>query len=251
MIRTLLIDDERTARTDLRAMLAAHPEVEIVGEAATVKSARTLLARADYGLVFLDVQLIGGSGFDLVPNVHPGARIIFVTAHNEHAVRAFEVNALDYLLKPVKAERLARALTRVAQPEANDEVSRTAETPLALRPDDIIHLTSGSTARFAPVMELSAIEAEENYSLVRLLDGSSVLVRRSLKAWEDLLPAAQFMRVHRTVIVNLTRLVGYRRDTQKAISLQVQGVAESVPVSRLYWSELKPRLPGTMIAAGD
>ncbi len=251
MIRALLIDDEKTARTDMRAMLAAHPEIEIVGEAATVKSARALLAEADYSLVFLDIQIIGGSGFDLVPNVKPGAKIIFVTAFNEHAVRAFEVNALDYLLKPVKAERLARALTRLEPPAGQDESAPPAETGMALRPDDIIHLSSGSSARFAPIMDLSAIEAEENYSLVHLADGSSVLVRRSLKAWEEILPATQFMRVHRAVIVNLTRLTGFRRDVQKSVLLQVHGLAKDLPVGRLYWPDLKPRLPGAMVAAGE
>jgi two-component system LytT family response regulator len=251
VIRALLIDDEKTARTDLRAMLAAHPEIEVVGEAATVKAARALLASADYALVFLDIQLIGGSGFDLVPNVHAGAKIIFVTAHNEHAVRAFEVNALDYLLKPVKAERLARALTRVTLAPPLDDEAPLPAPGLALRPDDIIHLSSGSSARFAPITDLSAIEAEENYSLVHLADSSSVLVRRSLKAWEEMLPPAHFMRVHRTVIVNLSRLTGYRRDAQKAISLQVHGLAKSMPVGRLYWPELKPRLPGAMVAAAE
>ena len=246
LVRALLIDDEKTARNDLRAMLAAHPEIEIVGEAATIKTARALLATADYSLVFLDVQLLGGTGFDLVPNVRAGARIIFVTAHNEYALRAFEVNALDYLLKPVKAERLARALTRVAP---GDEPPPAPS--LALRPDDIIHLNSGTVARFAPITDLSAIEAEENYSLVHLADGSDILVRRSLKAWEEILPAAHFVRVHRTVIVNLARLTGYRREGQKSISLQVHGVPASLPVGRMFWPELKPRLPGAMIAAGD
>lgn len=251
MIRALLIDDEKTARTDMRAMLAAHPEIEIVGEAATVKSARALLAEADYSLVFLDIQIIGGSGFDLVPNVKAGAKIIFVTAFNEHAVRAFEVNALDYLLKPVKAERLARALTRLEPPAGQDDSAPPAESGMVLRPDDIIHLSSGSSARFAPIMDLSAIEAEENYSLVHLADGSSVLVRRSLKAWEEILPTTQFMRVHRAVIVNLARLTGFRRDVQKSVLLQVHGLAKDLPVGRLYWPDLKPRLPGTMVAAGE
>ena len=251
MIRALLIDDEKTARTDMRAMLAAHPEIEIVGEAATVKSARALLAEADYSLVFLDIQIIGGSGFDLVPNVKAGAKIIFVTAFNEHAVRAFEVNALDYLLKPVKAERLARALTRLEPPAGQDDSAPPAEAGMVLRPDDIIHLSSGSSARFAPIMDLSAIEAEENYSLVHLADGSSVLVRRSLKAWEEILPTTQFMRVHRAVIVNLARLTGFRRDVQKSVLLQVHGLAKDLPVGRLYWPDLKPRLPGTMVAAGE
>ncbi len=251
MSRALIIDDEKTARTDLRAMLAAHPEIEIVGEAATVKTGRALLADAGYGLVFLDVQILGGSGFDLVPHVRPGAKIIFVTAHNEHAVRAFEVNALDYLLKPVKAERLARALLRVTQPATGEGETPVAVPGLALRPDDIIHLSSSTAARFAPVTDIGGIVAEENYSLVHLVDSTTVLVRRSMKAWEDILPGAHFMRVHRTVIVNLARLTGYRRDAQRTVLLQVQGAGAEFPVSRQSWPELKVRLPGVMLAAGD
>ncbi len=251
MHHALIIDDEKTARTDLRAMLAVHPAIEIVGEAGTVKTANALLSGADYDLVFLDIQLVGGSGFDLVPNVRPGAKIIFVTAHNEHAVRAFEVNALDYLLKPVKAERLARALARVAQTAPAESEGIAAAPSVALRPDDIIHLSSGSSARFASITDLCLIEAEENYSLVHLADGSSILVRRSLKAWEEILPETLFFRVHRTAIVNLPRLAGYRRDPQKSICLQVHGIAADVPVGRLYWPALKSRLPGTMLAAGD
>src|SRR4051812_48452693 len=102
MPNALIIDDEPPARTVLRALLAAHAGTTIIGEAGTMRAARELLEEADYSLVFLDIQLRGGSGFDLVPLVRAGAAVIFVTAHDEHALRAFEVNAIDYLLKPVK-----------------------------------------------------------------------------------------------------------------------------------------------------
>ena len=244
--RALIVEDNAAARADLRDRLAAHPGIAIVGESASVDRARALLAAGDYDLVFLDVQLRGGSGFDLVPHVRAEARIIFVTAHDEYAVRAFEVNALDYLVKPVSPERLALALTRWPARPADAEPAAPAQ---ALRPDDIIHLSSGTQARFAPITDLSAIEAEENYSLVRLVDGSSVLVRRTLKAWGDILPASHFVRVHRAVIVNVTRLQGYRRDAAKALWLQVAGVPTPLPVGRLYWPELKARLGNASAAA--
>ena len=101
MIRTLLIEDDLAARKIQHRMLVAHPMVQIVGEAGTVRGARTLLARGNYDLVFLDIQLVGGNGFDLIPHVRREARVIFLTGHNQHAVRAFAVNALDYLIKPV------------------------------------------------------------------------------------------------------------------------------------------------------
>lgn len=242
--RALLIEDEATARADLRAKLAVHPEVEIVGEAATLRSARALLASADYDLVFLDIQLIGGSSFALVPDVKPGARIVFATAHDTYAVRAFEVNALDYLLKPVAPARLAEAIRRLsaAAPAAGGETADEVPSGAVLRIDDTVYLRSGLRARFAPVIEISVITAQDNYCEVRLADGSKVFLRRSLKAWEDVLPATHFMRVHRTQIVNLTRVTRYERDGDERTLLQVEGQPEPVPASRYRWSELRERL---------
>src|ERR1044071_5952808 len=118
MPRPLIIDDEAIARDALRVLLEVHPDVTIVGTASTLGQARALLARDDYEVVFLDIQLRGGSGFDLMPHVRAGADVIFVTAHDEHALRAFEVNAIDYLLKPVPPDRLARSLLRLGETAA-------------------------------------------------------------------------------------------------------------------------------------
>lgn len=239
----LLIDDEATARADLRAKLAAHPQVVILDEAATVRSARELLARTDYDLVFLDIRLIGGSSFDLVPEVRPGARIIFATAYDAYALRAFEVNALDYLLKPVVPARLADSLRRLdALPPPAEEANAELPTGLVLRIDDTVYLRSGLRARFAPVADIALISACDNYSEVWLIDGTKVFLRKSLKAWEYTLPASHFMRVHRTQIVNLARVSRYERDGDEHTLLHVEGAKEPVPASRYRWSELRERL---------
>jgi two-component system LytT family response regulator len=237
----LLIDDEASARTDLRIKLAAHPEVTILAEAATLHSAGALLARTDYDLVFLDIQLIGGCAFDLVPAVRAGARIIFVTAYDTYAVRAFEINALDYLLKPVVPVRLAAALGRLAAAPANEAL---AEIPpsLSLRLDDTVYLRCGLRAQFATVADISVIAANDNYTDVHLADGSKVFLRKSLKAWEDTLPATHFMRVHRTQIVNLARVKSYERDRDEHTFLHLDGVTDPVTASRDRWGELKERL---------
>ncbi len=237
MRQALLIEDETTARADLRAKLGPHPEVSILAEAATFNSARALLARTDYDLVFLDIQLIGGNAFDLVPDVRPRARIIFVTAFETYALRAFEINALDYLLKPVVPARLAEALRRVA-PDASAEVPAGP----ALRLEDRVYLRSGARARFAAVGDISVIVARDNYSEVLLADGTRIFLRKSLKAWEDTLPATHFMRVHRTQIVNLARVTGYERDRDEHTLLTVEGATEPVSASRDRWAELKSRL---------
>lgn len=243
MSNALLIEDEATARADLRAKLAHHPEVKILGEAATFYSAQALLARSDYDLVFLDIQLIGGNSFDLVPAVRPGARIVFVTAHDDFALRAFEVNALDYLLKPVVPARLAAALGRIAAAaSAAEDAAKEIPAGPALRLDDTVFLRSGQQARFAPVADISLIAAQDNYSEVHLVSGAKVFLRKSLKAWEETLPASHFMRVHRTQIVNLARVTRYERDGDEHTRLFVDGLAEPVAASRERWGELRERL---------
>ncbi len=241
MIRALLIEDESTARADLRAKLVAHREVTIVGEAATVVSARARLAQPDYDLVFLDIQLIGGSSFDLVGDVRPEARIIFVTAYDRYALRAFEVNALDYLLKPVVPARLAEALGRRATAAAGEIPSAGPRGP-ALRLDDTVYLRAGLRAWFTPVAEISVIAARDNYSEVQLADGAKIFLRKSLKDWETALPATHFMRVHRTQIVNLARITRYERDRDEHTHLFVDGAAEPISASRDRWTELRERL---------
>lgn len=248
MIRALLIDDEPTARADLRRLLAAHPSVRVVGEAASVRAARELLSQSEYELVFLDIQLLGGSGFELVSSVRPEARIVFATAHNSFALRAFEVNALDYLLKPIKAARLADALGRIGSATPPVATSEPPESVIAvprLAADDLVHLPTATGARFAAVADFCVVLAEENYTLVHLLDGTRHLVRRALKAWEDLLPPTLFRRVHRTCIANLTRVVGYERESAKSVSLRIQGLPDPIPVSREIWPQLRAQLPGS------
>ncbi len=243
MTRALIIEDETTARADLRAKLVAHPDVTVVGEAATVRSARERLARPDYDLVFLDIQLIGGSSFELIPDLRPGAHVIFVTAYNTFALRAFEINALDYLLKPMVPARLAEALRRLpVTPDPVPETPPEGPPGSALRLDDVVYLRAGPRARFAPVVDLSVITARDNYSDVQLADGSRIFLRKSLKAWEETLPATHFMRVHRTQIVNLARITRYERDRDEHTLLYVEGAAEPVAASRERWSELQARL---------
>ncbi len=242
MVGTLIIDDEIHCRRDLRRRLSAFRDIEILGEAATLAAARAMLAREDYSLVFLDVHLRGGLGFDLVPQVREGARVVFVTAHDAFALRAFEVNALDYLLKPVTDARLGDTLRRLVS-EGRPETDTPAEGPVSrLRAEDIVHLSSGRRARFARVTEISAILAEDNYTEVMLTDGTRSLVRRSLRTWEDALPPELFMRVHRTQIVNLAQVERYERDKDERTAIFLGRHSTPLKASRHRWGELKRRL---------
>ena len=236
MPKAVIIDDEVAARKDLRALLAAHPDVTIIGEAASIDQARALLRAGGYDLVFLDVQVLGGSGFDLVPDIVPEARIIFVTAYDQFALRAFEVNALDFLHKPVRTARLAETLRRAG--------GTTPPMPAAaLRNDDIVQVKTGpGAARFVRVADIVLVTSSDNYSDVRLASGEHFLVRQTLASWEERLPAAQLMRVHRQAIVSLARVEGFTHADEETTLLRVTGLPEPVRARRQHLPELQARL---------
>lgn len=211
-MRTVLIDDERLAREELRRLLGAHPEVEIAGEAANVTEALRLLPELRPELVFLDIEMPGRSGFDLLaalPPPHP--EIVFVTAYDAFALRAFEVNALDYLLKPVHPARLADALARVRRRREDvasdvDEArggtgGQASGAESRFRADDQVFLREGDRCWFVPVREIVLLEAEGNHTRVWFRD-QRPLLHRALATMEARLPAELFIRANRSQVVN-------------------------------------------------
>ena len=228
----LIVDDEPLARKGLRELLAAHSEIDIMGEAARLSEARALVAQTAPDLIFLDIQLYGESGFDLLENLPEKSAVIFVTAFDRYAVRAFEVNALDYLLKPITPERLELALAR--------HTPRTADA--VLQKDDRVFLKLGRKSWFEPLKNISAICADNDHSSVWLAHGKQVVVRRSLQEWERMLSAPYFMRTHRKSIVNLSAVCAFKTVAEGGLHLQVDGSDEPIPVSRRHAAELHRRL---------
>ena len=239
MLRTLLIDDEPAALAALRTLLAEQSVVPVVilGEAATLTTARSLLTRDDYDVVFLDIQLRGGSGFDLVPSVRPAARIIFVTAHDEFSLRAFEVNALDYLIKPVAPERLARTLARLSAPAPQQP-----PPPATFKLDDPVYVETDGAACFVQLRQIAAILSGDNYTELRLTNGRHLLVRRPLAAWEATLPGTLIARAHRQALVNLTVIERAEALPDERGELHLAGWSEPVIASRRQWPALRSRL---------
>jgi two-component system, LytTR family, response regulator len=235
--RALLIDDEPLARMELRRLLQAHPHVKIVGEAATLNSASERLSQNDYDLVFLDIQLRGGTGFDLLEIIPPPAQVIFVTAFDRYAVRAFQVNALDYLLKPVTAPRLAETLKRL---DPSAPVSGPVEAgPLDM--DDRVYVKSGTTTRFVPVHDIVSIGSCENYTELQLADGQKLMVLRTLKSWESALPPTLFVRIHRQSLVNLQHVRAIVRAEGENVCFQFDAPLPALSASRRRLSELRQR----------
>jgi len=231
-MKALIVDDERLARRELVSLLAAHPEVTVVGEAASVDEAAPLVAQLDPDVVFLDIQMPRRSGFELLAASDVRGRIVFVTAHDVHAIRAFEVNALDYLMKPVHPQRLAQTIARLVS-VAHDTAP---ESQLEL--DDHLFLTEGRAARFVRVRSIVCIRGADDYTELALDDGKQLLSPRPLKDWEARLPARAFVRVHRTAIVNLEH-VERVEPAGDAFRVHVRGAAEPVPMSRRHAARLR------------
>ncbi len=229
--RALVVDDERLARVELRRLLAAHPDVEIVGEAASAAEAARQIEALDPDVVFLDVQMPGRSGFELLDDVSGRFAVIFVTAHDAHALRAFDVNALDYLLKPVSPARLRQALERLGTPAP--------DTERALAPGDFLFLATDRRPRFVKVSAIACVRGADDYSEIVLDGGDSALVHRPLHAWEARLPAPPFARIHRTAIVNLDHVTRVERVGEDVYEVSVAGLASPLPMSRRHAARLK------------
>jgi two-component system, LytTR family, response regulator len=195
-MKALVVDDEPLARRELRRLLGAFPSIEVIGEAGNIDEARARIDELSPDVVFLDIQMPGGSGFDLLAQLDRVPRIVFTTAYDQYAVKAFDVNALDYLLKPIEPERLAAALRKIqAAPAAAGTAARDA-------PLERLFVRDGPRCWFVPLCEVSLISAEGNY--VRLSWGRErPLLGRSLAGLEQKLDSRRFFRANRSQIVNL------------------------------------------------
>ena len=199
-MRTLIIDDEGGARLEMRRLLKAHSDVEIIAEASAADEALAIIERESPDLLFLDIQMPEKNGFDLLHALHPPwPTIIFTTAFDEFAARAFEVNACDYLLKPISPRRLDDALARVRQAIARDDSEAEDEI---LREDDQIFLRDNNRCWVIRVRQIRQLQLEDNYTRI-FFENESVLVLRSLAALEKRLPSKLFFRANRTQIFNL------------------------------------------------
>ena len=249
-LRAVVVDDERLARVEMRRLLAAHGDVEVIGEAEDAPSAQALLddlgaAGTPPDVLFLDVSMPGASGFDLLAGLDavPPA-VVFVTAYDEHALRAFEVSALDYLVKPVAPARLARALDRVPVPTdggSADDAADDASDGEARRlgPDDRVFVKDGERLHFVRLGDVRLFESEGNY--VRLhLAREAPLVLRTLGALEDRLDPVAFFRASRKHLLNLEHVTRIEDWLGGALRAVLDG-GETVELSRRQSQRFRER----------
>jgi two-component system LytT family response regulator len=214
-IRTLIVDDELLARERLRQLLQAEPEIELVGECADGQEAVAAIKKQSPDLIFLDVQMPELDGFGVIESItaQPPPVIVFVTAHDKFALRAFEVHAVDYLLKPFDRERfqkaLARALDRVKHREnisqADSQSAVLAELKPPSKPLERLAVKTGGRVIFVKLADIDYIEAAHNYVELHV-EKQSHLLRETLNSIEARLPADKFVRISRSVIVNIERV---------------------------------------------
>lgn len=231
----IIVDDERLARKEMILMLKEFNNIKIVGEAEDVKTAKVLSDKLNPDLIFLDIQLPGDSGFTLVEQLNPKTKIIFVTAYDEFAVRAFEVNALDYLMKPVNSERLNKAIERLSC--ESDE----AEISTHLDYEDTLFILLNSQMKFIKISDILSIESSGDYTGI-FLKNNKGLTSKPMREWEERLPQNHFVRIHRTSIVNLNYVQKIEDWFNNSYRVYVLGKSEPLLMSRRYASKLKEKM---------
>lgn len=244
-MKALLIDDERLARNELRRLLGAHPEVELAGEAANAKQAREQIAALKPELIFLDVQMPGETGLQLLESLEPPVpQVIFTTAYDEFAVKAFELNALDYLLKPVDPARLATAVEKLgskrpgASAGGGSDGARAGRERLAA--EDKVFVREGDHCWFVEVKSIRLLESEGNYTRVHF-DNAQPQLFRSLNAMEERLDPKYFFRANRRQIINLAWIEKIEPWFSGGLLVHLKGGAK-VELSRRQAQEFREKM---------
>lgn len=236
-MKALLIDDESLARFTLKNKLEEFPEVEILGEAASVREAADKIKNLDPDLIFLDVQMNDGTGFDLLNQIEYTGKIIFVTAFDEYALRAFEINAVDYLLKPISSRRLKEAIARIS---AGDSV-RKEETLHKLQYGDRLMVLHKKSVHFIKMDRISCIIASREYTYIRTIDGGDYLANKTISEWERRLPEDYFCRINRSTIINFECISKIVPTYTGTAEVTIQGNPDPLLISRNYFKILKQR----------
>jgi two-component system, LytTR family, response regulator len=261
MITVLLVDDEPRANERMRKLLAAHPEIVVSGVAGNVAEARTLLETQPPDVVFLDVEMPSGSGFDLLKNVPDSTQVVFVTAREKYAVQAFAAAALDYLVKPVDPERLADTVARIQKqaagrrgrpqgdhdPNTDDLDADEAAAVAVLGLDDVLSVpVAGKTTFYVvTVSDICWIESLRNYTRIALKSPAGLLVfRRRLSYWDKVLPTGVFARVGRSCIVQLAAIEQIEWSSRMETLVTFGEGVETLALGRLPGTRLREILGG-------
>ena len=235
--KALVVDDERLARKELILMLKEFENINVVGEADDVPSAIEAINKLNPNVIFLDIQMPGESGFDLLNKIDTEAKIIFVTAFDEHAIHAFEINALDYLLKPINPERLKLSIERL-ELDSEDAGNQNKK----LNYDDYLLLNLNNHIKFLSISSIISITSAGDYSNILLDKNKKGLTLKSMKEWEKRLPEKHFCRIHRSTIINMNYIERIEEWFNNSYRVYLKNIKDPMVMSRRYASKLKNKL---------
>lgn len=230
-MRAIIIDDERLARAELKKLLQEFPEVEVIDEAANAEEGISKIESQRPDLIFLDIQMPGKTGFDMLSDLEKTPQVIFTTAYDEFALKAFEVNALDYLLKPVEPKRLADAIQKLHFSDMKEPRLATENINNSiLNENDQVFVKDGERCWFVKLSEIRLFESVGNYAKV-FFAGNKPLILKSLNALEERLDEKYFFRANRKHIVNLRMIEKVEPYFNGGLLLELKG-GEKIEVSR-------------------
>jgi len=230
MFKAIIIDDERLARNELKKLLIDFPQVEVIDEATNATEGIEKIDALNPDLVFLDIQMPGKTGFDMLQELDRAPHVIFTTAYDEYALKAFEVNALDYLMKPIEPKRLADALQKLQQAEDKEMAAQQAMNRGILTESDQVFVKDGERCWFVKLSDVRLFESVGNYAKV-FFAGNKPLILKSLNALEERLDEKTFFRANRKHIVNMRMIEKIEPYFNGGLLLEIQG-GEKVEVSR-------------------
>lgn len=233
----IIVDDERLARKALTTLINETGAIKIVGETDSVANAVILAEHTNPDVIFLDIQMPGESGFDLLDKIDPGIKIIFVTAFDNFAIRAFEVNAIDYLMKPVTPERLKTAIERI---DIEQDKTKTPKTRLT--PGDRLFLMFTSHYIFLKIDTIIYILSSGDYSEVYISDGRHGLTNKPMNEWEERLPDNHFCRIHRSAIININYVTKIEDWFNNSFRVYLTGIEKPFIMSRRYAALIKTKM---------
>ncbi|GAB1855553.1 LytTR family DNA-binding domain-containing protein [Flavobacteriaceae bacterium MHTCC 0001] len=230
--RVCIIDDEQLAIDELQILLSEFQYIEVCGTAKSKEKAIEVINSTKPDIVFLDIQLKNINAFSLLESIEVKTHIIFVTAYDEFAARAFEINALDYLLKPVLQTRLEEAINRF-----NLNIKPKKAPILEYKYTDRIVLTEKNEYKLICVSEIASITSDGDYTSLNLISGSKKLILKTLSEWEMLLPSTYFERIHRSTIINLELIDRIEKSFNNTCKVYLKNTNQSFQMSQRYTSK--------------
>jgi two-component system LytT family response regulator len=239
VIKAVIVDDVESMRVVLKKLLSSFDKIKLVGEAADFEEARNIISEERPELLLLDIDLNGLTSIDLLKTIGYEPMVIFITSHTDFAIKAFELNAVDYLLKPISLERLTKAIEKVTNHWEDSDYE--GDDNARFSSDHIILLSFDNKMSFVKITDINYIEAYGNYTKVNLADGKLSVTYNSIKNWDAKLPEDLFIQIHRSTIVNLhnvTRIEKWANDTGR---LYLKGVEKPFEISRNYFFQIKKK----------